>query len=667
MIEKPFGKVLVANRGEIACRVFKTAKRMGIKTVAVCSDADRNAVHTRMADEVFYLGGNTSKESYLVMDKMLEAVRKTHAEAVHPGYGFLSENWRFAEKLEKEGVMWCGPGKYAIEAMGDKIASKKIAKDAKVNVIPGFDGVVEANEVAKVCNGIGYPVMIKASAGGGGKGMRIAWNDEEAKNAYKLSKSEAAAYFGDDRILIEKYIEEPRHIEIQVMGDKHGNYCAFPERECSIQRRNQKVVEESPSALLDPETRKMMQTQACMLAKAVKYCSAGTVECLCDKHKHFYFLEMNTRLQVEHPVTEMVSHEDLVEHMFWVAAGHQLPDRLKNWPLPIYGHAVETRVYAEDPLRNFLPSLGILEQYKEPKGEGVRCDSGIEEGSVISMYYDPMICKLVCWGKDRAQAIDRIDNALNEYVIRGLNHNAAFVQSVVRHPRFKSGKITTNFIPEEFPNGWHGVTLNEIETQQLLAACLAIHKAYLAKSSINNQQIRSYHPEELHSFVFNINGQDHTVVDKCDGTIDLDGKTLNVADYKMDSDVPIMRGKFNGKEVAVQYMERLVEGYQLQFNGGNFTVGVRNALESKLSKFMIAKPEVDHSKFLASPMAGSLIDVCVKEGQVVEEGANLAIVEAMKMQNMLTASKKCKIAKIYFQKGATLALDDVIMDFSFDF
>lgn len=641
---------------------------MGIKTVAVCSDADRNAVHARMADEVYYLGGNTSKESYLVMDKILEAVKATHAEAVHPGYGFLSENWRFAEALEKENIAWCGPGKYAMEAMGDKLASKKIARDAKVNTIPGFGGVVEEENVSKICQEIGYPVMIKASAGGGGKGMRIAWNDEEAKNAYKLSKSEAAAYFGDDRILIEKYIEEPRHIEIQVLGDKHGNYCAFPERECSIQRRNQKVIEESPSALLDPETRKAMQTQACMLAAAVKYCSAGTVECLCDKHKHFYFLEMNTRLQVEHPVTEMVSHEDLVEHMFWIAVGRELPDRLKNWPLPIYGHAVETRVYAEDPLRNFTPSPGILEQYHEPTGKNVRCDTGIEEGSVISTYYDPMICKLVCWGEDRSKAIDCIDNALNEYVIRGLNHNAAFVQSVVRHPRFRSGKITTNFIPEEFPNGWHGVELTDLENHQLMAACLAIHNDYVKKANVNNQQLRSHSKEQNLDYVFEINGVNHTVKDSLNhDTIEIDGKVYKTNGYRMDDGVPIMRGNFEGKSVAVQYMERLVDGYKLQFQGGNFVIKVLTPEESALSKFMIPKPEVDTSKFLASPMAGTLVEVCVKEGQVVESGANLAIVEAMKMQNMLTATKKCKINKIHFEKGATLALDDVIMDFSFDF
>ena len=432
--------------------MFKTAKRMGIKTVAVYSDADRNAKHVKMADEAVYIGPSPSSQSYLCADKIVEACRKTGADAVHPGYGFLSENWHFAETLEKEGIVWCGPGKYAIEAMGDKIGSKKLAVAAKVNTIPGYNGEINTDEeVLKISNEIGYPVMIKASAGGGGKGMRIAWNDKEALAGYHLSKQEAKSAFGDDRMFIEKYIEEPRHIEIQVLGDKYGNYCAFPERECSIQRRNQKVVEESPSVLLDEETRTAMGKQACMMAKAVNYCSAGTVEFLCDKHKHFYFLEMNTRLQVEHPITEMVTREDLVEHMFWIAAGKKLPDRLINWPLKRYAHAIETRVYAEDPRRNFLPSLGLLTKYIEPSGEGVRCDSGILDGSQISMYYDPMICKLVTWGDDRATAIKRMDAALNTYIIRGLNHNSAFLQSVIRSKRFASGKITTNFIKEEYP------------------------------------------------------------------------------------------------------------------------------------------------------------------------------------------------------------------------
>ena len=468
---------------------------MGIKTVAVYSDADRNAKHVKMADEAVYIGPSPSAQSYLRADKIVEACRKTGADAVHPGYGFLSENWRFAETLEKEGIIWCGPGKYAIEAMGDKIGSKKLAVAAKVNTIPGYNGEINSDEeVLKISHEIGYPVMIKASAGGGGKGMRIAWNDKEAIAGYHLSKQEAKSAFGDDRMFIEKYIEEPRHIEIQVLGDKYGNYCAFPERECSIQRRNQKVVEESPSVLLDEETRTAMGKQACMMAKAVNYCSAGTVEFLCDKHKHFYFLEMNTRLQVEHPITEMVTREDLVEQMFWIAAGKKLPDRLINWPLKRYAHAIETRVYAEDPRRNFLPSLGLLTKYIEPTGEGVRCDSGILDGSQISMYYDPMICKLVTWGDDRATAIKRMDDALNTYIIRGLNHNSAFLQSVIRSKRFASGKITTNFIKEEYPDGWKGSELTQEEAEQLVAATVAVHQDRLATEATNDQMLESYEP-----------------------------------------------------------------------------------------------------------------------------------------------------------------------------
>ena len=527
---------------------------MGIKTVAVYSDADRNAKHVKMADEAVYIGPSPSSQSYLRADKIVEACRKTGADAVHPGYGFLSENWRFAETLEKENIIWCGPGKYAIEAMGDKIGSKKLAVKAKVNTIPGYNGEINTDEeVLKIANEIGYPVMIKASAGGGGKGMRIAWNDKEALTGYHLSKQEAKSAFGDDRMFIEKYIEEPRHIEIQVLGDKYGNYCAFPERECSIQRRNQKVVEESPSCLLDEETRTAMGKQACMMAKAVNYCSAGTVEFLCDKHKHFYFLEMNTRLQVEHPITEMVTREDLVEQMFWIAAGKKLPDRLINWPLKRYAHAIETRVYAEDPRRNFLPSLGLLTKYIEPTGEGVRCDSGILDGSQISMYYDPMICKLVTWGDDRATAIKRMDDALNTYIIRGLNHNSAFLQSVIRSKRFASGKITTNFIKEEYPDGWTNSELTEKEAEQLIAATVAVHQERLATSATNDQMMESYKPGFEQDLVATVDKKKYTIHLEYEGDammMTIDGKKVKVENAGLEKERPIVDAKVDGEDVS---------------------------------------------------------------------------------------------------------------------
>ncbi|POM75206.1 Propionyl coenzyme A carboxylase (Pi-PCC1) [Phytophthora palmivora] len=445
--EKLFDKILVANRGEIAVRVMRTCQKLGIKTVAVYSEPDVNSVAVRMADEAVCVGPAPSSQSYLSIPKIVEAVKATGAQAVHPGYGFLSENKDFCEALEAIGVAFIGPGHEAIQAMGDKIESKQLAMDAGVNTIPGFLGEIDTPEDAvKVAQEIGYPVMIKASAGGGGKGMRVAYNDEEVRMGYRLSKEEAASSFGDDRMFLEKFIEDPRHIEIQLIADSHGNVVPLPERECSIQRRNQKVIEEAPSVLLDPETRMAMGKQAAMLAKKVGYVSAGTVEFLCDKHKNFYFLEMNTRLQVEHPVTELISHVDLVEQMIRVAAGHELPKELVDGPVKIHGWAMESRVYAEDPLRGFLPSIGRLLQYDEPVHlPGVRVDSGVNEGSDISMFYDPMISKLITYGKDRPECLERMKTALDNYVIRGPGNNVSFLQDVYRHPRFVSGKITTKF------------------------------------------------------------------------------------------------------------------------------------------------------------------------------------------------------------------------------
>uniref|UniRef100_G1P5F7 Propionyl-CoA carboxylase subunit alpha n=1 Tax=Myotis lucifugus TaxID=59463 RepID=G1P5F7_MYOLU len=486
--EKTFDKILVANRGEIACRVIKTCKKMGIKTVAIHSDVDASSVHVKMADEAVCVGPAPTSKSYLNMEAILEAIRKTKAQAVHPGYGFLSENKGFAKCLAAENVIFIGPDTHAIQAMGDKIESKLLAKKAKVNTIPGFDGVVkDADEAVRIAREIGYPVMIKASAGGGGKGMRIAWDDEETRDGFRFSSQEAASSFGDDRLLIEKFIDNPRHIEIQVLGDKHGNALWLNERECSIQRRNQKVVEEAPSIFLDSETRRAMGEQAVALAKAVKYSSAGTVEFLVDSKKNFYFLEMNTRLQVEHPVTECITGLDLVQEMIRVAKGYPL--RHKQADIPINGWAVECRVYAEDPYKSFgLPSIGRLSQYQEPIHlPGVRVDSGIQPGSDISIYYDPMISKLITYGSDRTEALKRMEDALDNYVIRGVIHNIALLREVIINSRFIKGDINTKFLSDVYPDGFKGHKLTESERNQLLA---------IASSLFVASQLRAQHFQE---------------------------------------------------------------------------------------------------------------------------------------------------------------------------
>src|SRR6056297_1059704 len=474
-----FKKILIANRGEIACRVIKTAKKMGIQTVAIYSDADAQALHVQMADEAVHIGPPPANESYIVIDKVMDAIRKTGAEAVHPGYGFLSENPKFAEALEAEGVAFIGPPKGAIESMGDKITSKKIAQDADVSTVPGVMGLIDdAEDAVKISKEIGYPVMIKASAGGGGKGMRIAWNDDEAREGFQSSKNEAASSFGDDRIFIEKFVTQPRHIEIQVLADQHGNCVYLGERECSIQRRNQKVVEEAPSPFLDEATRKAMGEQSCALAKAVGYASAGTVGFIVDGDKNFYFLEMNTRLQVEHPVTELITGVDLVEQMIRVAAGEKLP--FSQSDLKINGWAIESRLYAEDPYRNFLPSIGRLTRYRPPAeiaeaSRAVRNDTGVYEGGEISMYYDPMIAKLCTWAPSRKAAIEGMRDALDAFEVEGIGHNLPFCQAVMEHPRFVSGDISTAFIEEEYPEGFAGAPVTEDGLRRLAAASAAMN------------------------------------------------------------------------------------------------------------------------------------------------------------------------------------------------
>ena len=690
---------MVANRGEIACRVFRTCQKLGIKTVAIYSDPDADAMHVRMADEAVRVGPAPSAESYLVIDNILDAIKQTGTQAVHPGYGFLSENSEFAAALEREGVAFVGPREHAISVMGDKIESKQCAIDAKVNVIPGVQDLVETDEqVIKVCHEIGYPVMIKASAGGGGKGMRIARDDDEALEAFRLSKAEALSSFGDDRIFIEKFVDNPRHIEIQILADEHGNVVPFPERECSIQRRNQKVVEEAPSVLLDPETRFAMGEQAAQLARAVDYRGAGTVEFLCDGEKNFYFLEMNTRLQVEHPITELVSGVDLVEHMLNIAAGRPLPDELlvhsrEGRCFPINGWAIESRIYAEDPFRSFLPSIGTLTSYTEPEGEAVRVDSGVTEGSEISMFYDPMISKLCTWGEDRAQAVERMNDALDSYLIGGLQHNVPFCREVCRHPKFLSGDITTKFIEEEYPDGFSGVVLTADERAELLACAAIVQMKLDAQASMIDGKVDEDGPIPLDDdlnfeevwgedntveYVAVLNGEEeynvsvqHSVFDGAGITVHLQAKADGAQQQELSIELseaptfasPFLRAEINGSQRTAQILGSLPEGMRMQFCGSRNDVTLRSPRAHELAAHMLPKVEVDTSKFLLCPMPGSLISVAVEAGQTVEAGQELAVVEAMKMQNVLYAEKRGVIKTVAAEAGSTLKVDDVIVEF----
>jgi len=727
--EKPFDKILIANRGEIAIRVIRTARRLGVKTVAVYSDVDARAKHVQEADEAYCIGPAPSKDSYLVMEKVLEVAKKSGAQAIHPGYGFLSENAKFVDMVEAAGIAFIGPSSGPMHDMGDKINSKRIAKEAGCFVIPGFDGeVATADDAARLAKEVGFPVMIKASAGGGGKGMRVAYDEDEVREGFALSKAEAAASFGDDRMLIERFIEDPHHIEIQVIADSHGNVAAFPERECSVQRRNQKVVEESPSCLLLPETRKKMQEQAMMLCRATNYRSAGTVEMLADGKQNFYFLEMNTRLQVEHPVTEMVSGEDLVEHMLWVAAGKKLPDRFIEQPhVPSRGWSMESRVYAEDPLRKFLPSTGPLISYKEPSAnfncgeefdpatnqDTCRVDSGVYEGGTISMFYDPMISKVITHGPDRNSAIKAMERALDEYVVEGLGNNLCFLRSVLRNDAFRSGNYGTNFIAEQYPNGFSGVGLVEYETRRVAAVGAMMHWLRLDKASVEeNAFVVTLPPvvegdsERCFAAAISIGAEDDDddedidffdevlVQDHHDGVTvrlwDLNEVTkppsesqnlhfasypINLSDFNWMSGSKLLTVRFNedglklendiasGEDEPLQFEGRNGASIKLRYRGAQREVIVRSPREHHLSGHML-EPEVkDMSKFLVSPMPGTLISCSVQEGDLVEEGQALAVVEAMKMQNVLRAEKATRVAKVHCVEGQNLKVDQIIVEF----
>ncbi len=660
-----FKKILIANRGEIACRVAQTAKRMGIATVAVYSDADQDSLAVRMADEAVYLGPPPAAESYLVVDKVLAAIVQTGAEAVHPGYGFLSENAEFARALAKAGVTFIGPPPDAIAAMGDKIESKKLADAAGVSTVPGHLGVIEDAEAAiGIAKDIGFPVMIKASAGGGGKGMRIARNDGEVADGFRSAQNEARASFGDDRIFIEKYIEEPRHIEIQVLADGHGNVIYLGERECSIQRRHQKVIEEAPSPFLDEATREAMGQQACALACAVDYQSAGTVEFIVDRDRNFYFLEMNTRLQVEHPVTEMVTGLDLVELMFRVAAGEPLP--LTQEEVRTDGWAIEARVYAEDPSRNFLPAIGRLSRYLPPDtGDGtVRIDTGVREGSEISMFYDPMIAKLVTHGPDRAAAIDRMRDALDAYYIRGAGHNTAFLASILAHPRFAEGRLSTDFIAEEYPDGYAPPLPDGDMADRFLAAAAFAHTKIAARA---RQIGRAGAPAEPTGVVALTVWLGHAATDievrfGTDTTVvHIDGREIAISsDWRIGD--PLFAATISG-ETATFQIDRVGTAYRLTHGGAQAVARVLTRRASELNSLMPEKAPPDLSKFLLSPMPGLLVSVAVETGAKVRAGEELAVVEAMKMENILHAVADGTVKQIHAGPGDSLAVDQTILEF----
>ena len=664
-----FKKILIANRGEIACRVIKSARKMGIQTVAVYSDADRNALHVQMADEAVHIGPPPANQSYIVIDKVMDAIRQTGAEAVHPGYGFLSENMKFAAALEKEGVIFVGPPSPAIEAMGDKITSKKIAMEAGVSTVPGYMGLIaDADEAVKISRQIGYPVMIKASAGGGGKGMRIAWSDEEARDGFQSSKNEAASSFGDDRIFIEKFVTQPRHIEIQVLADKHGNCVYLHERECSIQRRNQKVIEEAPSPFLDAATRKAMGEQACALARAVGYTSAGTVEFIVDGQKNFYFLEMNTRLQVEHPVTELITGVDLVEQMIRVAGGEPLPFAQDD--LSINGWAIESRLYAEDPYRNFLPSIGRLTRYRPPVEAAtatgvVRNDTGVYEGGEISMYYDPMIAKLCTWAPTRAEAIEGMRNALDTFEVEGIGHNLPFCSAVMDHPRFVEGAMTTAFIAEEFPDGFSGVTLTEGRLRKVAACAAAMNRVAEIRRTRISGRLGNHERHVGDDWVVAIQGEEIAVRIAADR----DGATVHFADgaaHRVTSDwtpgQSLARLEVDGEPVVLK-VDKIPAGQRIRTRGADLKVYLRTPRQAELARLMPEKLPPDTSKFLLCPMPGLIVKISVEEGQEVQEGQALATVEAMKMENILRAEKKGVVRKINAAAGASLRVDDVIMEF----
>ena len=670
-----FKKILIANRGEIACRVITTARRMGIATVAAYSDADARAPFVGMTDEAVHIGPAPAAESYLLADKIIEACKQTGAQAVHPGYGFLSERASFVEALDKEGIAFIGPPAEAIAAMGDKIESKKLAKEAGVNIVPGSPDAIESTQDAlKWANDIGYPVMMKASAGGGGKGMRLAWNDTDVEEGFEATRREGKASFGDDRVFIEKFIEDPRHIEIQILGDKHGNILYLNERECSIQRRHQKVVEEAPSPFVTPKMRKAMGEQAVALSRAVGYHSAGTVELIVsgadETGESFYFLEMNTRLQVEHPVTEAITGIDLVEQMIRVAAGEELA--MTQDDIGIDGWSIENRVYAEDPYRGFLPSIGRLMHYDPPvepwtsddtangrRGvDGVRVDDGVYEGGEVSMFYDPMIAKLVTWGETRDEAADLQVQALDAFRIEGLGHNVDFLSAIMQHPRFRSGELTTGFIAEEYPDGFTGASVSDALATRLAAIGGVLATVDSDRARRVDQQLGARsHPTG--DWVVRLNDADYAV------SMAEDAVTVNDDPVALDMEYApgnrMIDVTIDDDTLTVQIAHTRM-GLDITTRGATHRLRILPAHVAPLAQHMIEKIPPDLSKFLICPMPGLLVKLHVGEGEEVQPGQPLATVEAMKMENILRAEKQGVIGKVNAEEGESLAVDAVILE-----
>jgi len=677
MTTKMFKKILIANRGEIACRVIKTAKKMGIKTVAVYSEADKEARHVQLADEAVCIGPAPSRESYLLIDRIIQACKDTGAEAVHPGYGFLSENEQFAKRCEEEGIVFIGPKYQSIAAMGDKIASKKLAIEAKVNTIPGHnEAIATPEEAVKIAQGIGYPVMIKASAGGGGKGLRVAFNDKEAAEGFVACKTEAMNSFGDDRIFIEKFVEGPRHIEIQVLGDAHGNLVYLNERDCSIQRRHQKVIEEAPSPFIDPATRKAMGEQAVALARAVNYQSAGTVEFVVGKDKSFYFLEMNTRLQVEHPVTESITGLDLVEQMIRVAAGEKLA--FKQADVKLDGWSMECRINADDPFRNFLPSTGRLVKYRPPESEnGVRVDTGVYEGGEIPMYYDSMIAKLIVHGKDRTEAIEKMRAALNDFVIRGIHSNIPFQSALLQHPRFVSGDFTTGFIAEEYPEGFKKDSVQPADPKRLAALAAFMRYRYLEHIKLIDGQLAGHEMIIAKKFVVVTGKKTGSMTDPIEVPIRVELKDgiysvyIDEADGVSRYDIVsnwrpgqiCLNATINGTHKVTAQVERRGVRYVLVLDGAHYECMVLSPLGAELQRRMPVKLPPDTSKLVMSPMPGLLTKIAVKAGDNVTAGQKLASIEAMKMENTISAMQDGVVSEICATEGDSLAVDQLIIRF----
>ncbi|MDH0363328.1 acetyl/propionyl/methylcrotonyl-CoA carboxylase subunit alpha [Comamonas aquatica] len=680
-----FTKILIANRGEIACRVIVTAQKMGIATVAVYSDADKEARHVKLADEAVHIGAAPSRESYLVADRIIAAAKQTGAQAIHPGYGFLSENEAFAKRCEDEGIAFIGPKAHSIAAMGDKIASKKLANEAQVNTIPGYnDPIAGPEQAVEIAKGIGYPVMIKASAGGGGKGLRVAFNDKEAFEGFASCQNEARNSFGDDRIFIEKFVEQPRHIEIQILGDSHGNVIYLNERECSIQRRHQKVIEEAPSPFISDATRKAMGEQAVALAKAVQYQSAGTVEFVVGKNQDFYFLEMNTRLQVEHPVTECITGLDLVEQMIRVAAGEALTIRQED--VKRDGWAMECRINAEDPFRNFLPSTGRLVRFNPPEQSmwqgdtahlhGVRVDTGVYEGGEIPMFYDSMIAKLIVHGKDRAEAIAKMREALNGFVIRGISSNIPFQAALLAHPKFQSGDFNTGFIAEHYAHGFNSSDVPHSDPDFLVALAAHMNRRYRARASTISGQMRGHEVVVSADYTVVVLGaegqnQHHPVTvsdfeyDSRKSTVTLNGKRYEFQSFSAMRELRL-QGSCNGQPFTVQVERGTPKNplaLRITHNGTQIDAMVLSPRGAQLHQLMPYKAPPDLSKFLLSPMPGLLVDVAVQVGQKVQAGEKLAVIEAMKMENILFATQDGVVSKVSAGKGDSLAVDDVILEF----